>query len=109
MPSLLGVLRSVAVVHLVCFILGAPLVGVVASAAVYLVPATIVALRTGDGLADVTELVTLPQARRNAVVAIAGCAWAGALLTPLDWDVWYQRWPGLSLALATLCAVVVPL
>src|SRR4051812_47191096 len=37
---------------------------------------------------------------RLEVLAIA--VWMGAILAPLDWDVWYQHWPLPSTALSTL-------
>jgi hypothetical protein len=102
----LAVARTVAVLHVVCFGLGAPLTSVGSTAAVYASIALPMALRFGAKRAA-DWMGSFGDARlRVHLVAGLVAAWSGAIVVPLDWAVWWQAWPIVSCALAAITSTI---
>jgi hypothetical protein len=116
MDEAIGVTRAAAVTHVLFVLMGAAVTSIASTVPLVVLAHALLRLRHGVPLSDVVDAVVarvsasgtrgrLPAAQRTAALMCVA-AWLGALLSPLDWEVWWVDYPVPSLIFTGVVGLV---
>lgn len=113
-------IASIAVCHFMCIIFGAPFIESFFSTLAFSVLISLLALMPiffllpHDNAFDLILRLLIEREYKNHLEYKLVCvsyftiigSWLGALVIPLDWDVWWQQWP-LSCAFGAIISFLI--